>query len=192
MKTQDETRRRTLNLMPPAPANQATLFDVSQNDDLFPELDEPLPPAQPLQTIGKPHLFSEVVCLVCGLQSKVPVNAPAKLCGPCAIDLTITENGILARLEILDRRAAAIRDAWLAALDAAPADVLTRWEKAADAGVGPKEAFARSWATRRTDASDLAALLVAWETMDAECAEIERARAYEQRALEEVEVAQNE
>jgi len=155
--------------------------ELLEQDDLF--------AAPPRRQIIFPELCS-IICAVCGLASKVPVTAPAKRCGPCMVSLEITRSGIEARLEALDKRAVAARDQWGAAEDAAPADVLVRWEKAADAGVAPDKAFAATWAGRHADTSPLARLLCAWETMQAECEAIERQRAAELKGLEEVEIAE--
>ena len=162
-RTQDETQRRTLNLL--APINHATLFEQTH--------------------------FVTITCRVCLLPSKIPIDENARLCRSCRADLVITRNSLEYQLNALDTRTRAAYEAFEALKESCQDEAtLDRWRRAEAAGVAPHSAFKASWAARTTEPTPLAALLRAWATFEQECSQIATHRDKVTAALAEVEQAE--
>ena len=195
MKTKDETiARRTLNLVPvtpAAPANQAVMFsDRVKGDELFPELDNPLPPARPIEGATRPApALHTITCRVCDLPARVPVAAPALLCHACTADLTITRQHLEQTLAVLDERVRAAFDAFNAVLANTEEGPLERWtnaERKIGDGLRDDPAFVATWQRAKAAGGALGAILSAYEAKEDTLATIERARAYATQGLAEV------
>lgn len=126
------------------------------------------------QTFIAPEpIQGRITCRVCDRSTLVPLDHPALLCMECLEDLEGT------RIYVQKWRAAA-----LAGLDEAKAifddlvahnPVQSRWEAVQAALIGvaerrvPKATFDATWAKRKAEGGDLAALLLAYEAYAREC-----------------------
>ena len=132
-----------------------------------------------------------ITCRVCGLRSKVGIDNPALLCGPCRVDIEQTRGHVKGLEETYLARFRAAVEKWEDALERSPDDVRQRWAKVEDARCAVVEervteaTFQATWRRARAAGGAFAALLLAWEEREKVAGECEE-------GLERVNAALNE
>lgn len=156
------------------------------------ELDDPDDIINQTAPLRIPELCA-IVCVVCNLPIKIPIDAPARLCHACSADLVMTRNHVemaLAGARANHERAV---DDWATALAAADPATLARWDKAESyikSGREGDAAFRATWERERATETPLGAILRAYERYTAAERATTELRAWAGRAIAEIESAE--